>query len=215
MNIEIKISKKPILYQAAIDFLEERAFDIHLNKGRELIWILEHQDIYTCGTSGKDVELLEKNFLPSIKTNRGGKWTYHGKGQKIVYFVLDLNKRGKEIKQLVRNVENWIIETLKVFKINSYNDPNNIGIWVKKDNLEYKIAAIGIKVKKWVAYHGFAINLDVDINNYKAIIPCGIKDKGLINFSEITKLPSEETINKVILDNFEKIFINQNPSKKL
>ena len=127
MNIEIKISKKPILYQAAIDFLEERAFDIHLNKGRELIWILEHQDIYTCGTSGKDVELLEKNFLPTIKTNRGGKWTYHGKGQKIVYFVLDLNKRGKEIKQLVRNVENWIIETLKVFKINSYNDPNNIG----------------------------------------------------------------------------------------
>jgi lipoyl(octanoyl) transferase len=186
-----------------------------LNKGRELIWILEHQDIYTCGTSGKDVELLEKNFLPTIKTNRGGKWTYHGKGQKIVYFVLDLNKRGKEIKQLVRNVENWIIETLKVFKINSYNDPNNIGIWVKKDNLEYKIAAIGIKVKKWVAYHGFALNLDVDMNNYKAIIPCGIKDKGLINFSEIAKLPSEETINKVILDKFKKIFINHNPSKKL
>jgi lipoyl(octanoyl) transferase len=215
MNIEIKISKKPILYQAAIDFLEERAFNIHSNKGRELIWILEHQDIYTCGTSGKDFELLEKNFLPTIKTNRGGKWTYHGKGQKVVYFVLDLNKRGREIKQLVRNVENWIIETLKVFKINSYNDPNNIGIWVKKDNLEYKIAAIGIKVKKWVAYHGFALNLDVNMNNYKAIIPCGIKDKGLINFSEIAKLPSEETINKVILDKFEKIFINQNPSKKL
>ena len=214
MNIEIKISKKPILYQAAIDFLEERAFNIQLNKERELIWILEHEDIYTCGTSGKDNELLDKNFLPTAKTNRGGKWTYHGKGQKIVYFVLDMGKRGKEIKQLVRNVENWIIETLKEFKINSYNDPNNIGIWIKKNNLDYKIAAIGIKVKKWVAYHGFALNLDVDMNNYKAIIPCGIIDKGLINFSEISKLPTDDTINKAILDNFEKIFTNQNPSKK-
>jgi len=206
MNIEIKISKKPIEYKAAIDYLEERALNIHQNKQGELIWILEHQDVYTCGTSGKDEELLDPEKFPVCKSNRGGKWTYHGKGQKVVYFVLDMNVRGKEIKKLVRNVEKWIMETLNEYKIASHNDSENIGIWVKKNNLEYKIAAIGIKVKKWVAYHGFALNLNVEKSSYDGIIPCGISSKGIINFSEIQTLPSEDELNQVILNKFKKIF---------
>jgi lipoyl(octanoyl) transferase len=208
MKIQIKISKKPILYQKAYEYLEEKAKQVKEGTSPELIWILEHEDIYTCGTSGKEEQLLEKNKIPTFKTNRGGKWTYHGGGQKIVYFVLDMNVRGKEIKQLVRNIEKWIIEILNEYKIEAFNDPNNVGIWIKKSNLDYKIAAIGIKVKKWVAYHGFALNLNVDKSFYDGIIPCGIHDKGIINFSEIKKLPSEDDINELIINKFKKIFTN-------
>jgi lipoyl(octanoyl) transferase len=208
MNIEIKISKKPIDYQVAIDFLEKRLADVIKNNANELVWILEHNNVYTCGTSGKEHELLQPNKLPTIRTNRGGKWTYHGKGQKVIYFVLNLNKRGKEIKKLVRNIEHWIIEILKEYEIHSYADPTNIGIWVKNNNSEYKIAAIGIKVKKWIAYHGFSINLNVNKDYYSGIIPCGITEKGIINFSDIKKLPSEENLNNTITKQFKKIFTN-------
>ena len=208
MNIEIKISKKPIDYQVAIDFLEKRLADVIKNNANELVWILEHNNVYTCGTSGKEHELLLPNKLPTIRTNRGGKWTYHGKGQKVIYFVLNLNKRGKEIKKLVRNIEYWIIEILKEYEIHSYADPTNIGIWVKNNNSEYKIAAIGIKVKKWIAYHGFSINLNVNKDYYSGIIPCGITEKGIINFSDIKKLPSEENLNNTITKQFKKIFTN-------
>jgi lipoyl(octanoyl) transferase len=208
MNIEIKISKKPIDYQVAIDFLEKRLADVIKNNANELVWILEHNNVYTCGTSGKEHELLQPNKLPTIRTNRGGKWTYHGKGQKVIYFVLNLNKRGKEIKKLVRNIEHWIIEILKEYEIHSYADPTNIGIWVKNNNSEYKIAAIGIKVKKWIAYHGFSINLNVNKDYYSGIIPCGITEKGIINFSDIKKLPSEENLNNTIIKQFKKIFTN-------
>ena len=208
MNIEIKISKKPIDYQVAIDFLEKRLADVIKNNANELVWILEHNNVYTCGTSGKEHELLLPNKLPTIRTNRGGKWTYHGKGQKVIYFVLNLNKRGKEIKKLVRNIERWIIEILKEYEIHSYADPTNIGIWVKNNNSEYKIAAIGIKVKKWIAYHGFSINLNVNKDYYSGIIPCGITEKGIINFSDIKKLPSEENLNNTITKQFKKIFTN-------
>ena len=208
MNIEIKISKKPIDYQVAIDFLEKRLADVIKNNANELVWILEHNNVYTCGTSGKEHELLLPNKLPTIRTNRGGKWTYHGKGQKVIYFVLNLNKRGKEIKKLVRNIEYWIIEILKEYEIHSYADPTNIGIWVKNNNSEYKIAAIGIKVKKWIAYHGFSINLNVNKDYYSGIIPCGITEKGIINFSDIKKLPSEENINNTITKQFKRIFTN-------
>ena len=208
MNIEIKISKKPIDYQVAIDFLEKRLADVIKNNANELVWILEHNNVYTCGTSGKEHELLLPNKLPTIRTNRGGKWTYHGKGQKVIYFVLNLNKRGKEIKKLVRNIEHWIIEILKEYEIHSYADPTNIGIWVKNNNSEYKIAAIGIKVKKWIAYHGFSINLNVNKDYYSGIIPCGITEKGIINFSDIKKLPSEENLNNTITKQFKRIFTN-------
>ena len=208
MNIEIKISKKPVEYKYAMSFLEKRVQDIQINNAKELIWILEHEDIYTCGTSGKDNELLNPKLIPSIKTNRGGKWTYHGKGQKVVYFVLNLNSRGKEIKKLVRNIEKWIIQVLKALEINSYNDPNNVGIWVKKNNLDYKIAAIGIKVKKWIAYHGFSLNINVNKDLYQGIIPCGITDKGILNITDVAVVPEDEKLNDIIIKKFIEIFIN-------
>ena len=122
MNIEIKISKKPVDYQKAIEELEQRILQVHRKEKSELIWILEHKDIYTCGTSGKDSELLDKKKFPILKTSRGGKWTYHGSGQKIVYFVLDMNHRGKEIRKLVRKIEDWIILILNKHNIKAHAD---------------------------------------------------------------------------------------------
>ena len=147
MNIEVKNSVKPVDYAKSMKILEQRVQDVLLDKKDEFLWIIEHTPVYTAGTSSKDIDLLDKN-LNVIKTNRGGKHTYHGPGQKVVYFVLNLNKREKDIRKLVNKIENCIIEILKEFKVKSYADDKNIGIWVKNKNNLMKIAAIGIRVKK-------------------------------------------------------------------
>ena len=204
--MQIKISQKPVIYKEALDFLEQKVKKVHANLDDELIWILEHDSVYTKGISASDKDLLIPNLFPIEETNRGGKFTYHGPGQKIVYFVINLNKREKEIKKFVRNVEKWIIAILNDFNISSYADPKNIGIWVKKNNEENKIAAIGIKVKKWIAYHGFSLNINVNKSNYRGIVPCGISNKGIINISDLCAVPDNEKINSSIKENFYKLF---------
>ena len=185
MNIEIKKSIKPINYFSAIDLLEKRLEDLYKNKEKELIWILEHDEIFTAGTSYKENEILD-NSINLIKTNRGGKITCHSPGQLICYFVLDLRKK-KDIRKFISCIEKTIIETLKEYKIETFSDKNNIGIWHKKNKTVNKVAAIGVRVKKWIAYHGFAINIDNNLNQYKKIIPCGVKDKGVTNLISIAK----------------------------
>ncbi|MCX7337511.1 MAG: lipoyl(octanoyl) transferase LipB [Pelagibacterales bacterium] len=204
--MEIKISQKPVAYKKAIDFLEQRVEKVHANLEDELIWILEHDSVYTKGISASDKDLLLPNLFPVIATNRGGKFTYHGPGQKIVYFVLNLNKREKEIKKFVRHVEEWIISILKDFNISSFADPKNIGIWINNNSEENKIAAIGIKVKKWIAYHGFSLNINVNKTDYRGIVPCGISNKGIINISDLRAIPNDEIINNSIKENFYKLF---------
>jgi lipoyl(octanoyl) transferase len=204
--MEIKISHKPVAYKEAMNFLEQRVEKVHTNLESELIWILEHDSVYTRGISAHDKDLLIPNLFPVIETNRGGKFTYHGPGQKIVYFVIDLNKREKEIKKFVRNVEKWIISILKDFNISSFADPKNIGIWVKNNNEENKISAIGIKIKKWIAYHGFSLNVNVNKSDYRGIVPCGILNKGIINISDLCEIPNDEKINNSIKENFYKLF---------
>ena len=201
MTIEIKKSVKPIKYKSAIDELEDKLEQIKIKKGNELIWILEHEEIYTGGTSFKNNEILDKS-INFVKTNRGGKITYHGPGQIVFYFVLDLNKRGKNIKKLLTAIEKTIIDTLKDYNINSFADRENIGIWFKdKSGKVSKIAAIGIRVRKWIAYHGFAINVDNNLENYKKIIPCGISDKGVTNLKKISKQDYSNLKNEII-ENF-------------
>jgi lipoyl(octanoyl) transferase len=204
--MEIKISHTPVAYKKAMDFLEKRVEKVHANLEDELIWILEHDSVYTKGISAPDKDLLIPNLFPVIETNRGGKFTYHGPGQKIVYFVIDLNKREKEIKKFVRDVEKWVISILKDFNISSFADPKNIGIWVKNNNEENKISAIGIKIKKWIAYHGFSINVNVNKSDYRGIVPCGILNKGIINISDLCIIPNDEKINNSIKENFYKLF---------
>ena len=200
MNIEIKKSKKPIKYEDAIILMEQRLIDIDKNKSNELIWILEHNHLYTAGTNFKESEILDKS-IEIIKTKRGGKITYHGPGQLICYFVIDLKKRNKDIRKFINLIEKTIIDTLKFYKIETFADKNNIGIWYKDKSKIKKIAAIGVRVSKWIAYHGFSINVNSDLKKYNSIIPCGIKDKGLINLSQISNQNFKDLEDKII-DNF-------------
>ena len=200
MNIEIKKSKKPIKYEYALNFMEQRLLDINENKSNELIWILEHDDLYTAGTSYKENEIIDKT-IKILKTNRGGKITYHGSGQLIFYFVIDLKKREKDIRKFISLLEKTIIDTLKFYNINTFSDKKNIGIWYDDNSEVKKVAAIGVRVSKWIAYHGFSININNDLKKYKAIIPCGINDKDITNLSKIKKQNYKDLNNKII-DNF-------------
>ena len=183
MNIEIKKSIKPINYSDAINFLEKRLEDLHKNNDKELIWTLEHNEIFTAGTSYKENEILD-NSINLIKSNRGGKITCHAPGQLICYFVLDLRKK-RDIRKFISCIEKSIIETLNDYKIETFSDKDNVGIWHKNNHTINKVAAIGIRIKKWIAYHWFAINVNNDLDQYKKIIPCGIEDKGVTNLISI------------------------------
>ena len=205
MNIEVKNSVKLVDYTKSIQILEQRVQNVLSGKKDEFLWIIEHTPVYTAGTSSTNADLLDKR-VNVIKTNRGGKHTCHGPGQKVVYFVLNLNKREKDIRKLISKIENCIMDILSEYKIKSYTDSNNIGIWVGKKNNSMKIAAIGIRVKKWIAYHGFSLNISNDLTNYKKIIPCGIKDKGVTSLKEMG-IKNYDNINEIIVKKFLNIFL--------
>tara|TARA_B100001996_G_scaffold381714_1_gene371730 strand:+ start:788 stop:1405 length:618 start_codon:yes stop_codon:yes gene_type:complete len=205
MKIEVKNSEKPVDYLESMKFLEQRVNDVILGKKKELLWILEHPTVYTAGKRANKNDLLDKN-LKVITTNRGGKYTLHSPGQKVVYFVLNLNKRKKDIRKLINKIEECIIKVLNEYKVKSYADKKNIGIWIENKNNAEKIAAIGIRVKKWVAYHGFSINIYNDLTKYKKIVPCGIKNKGVTSFKEIG-IVDYTNIDKIIIKSFLNIFL--------
>ena len=197
MEIEIKKSQKPIKYEEAINLMEKRLLDISENNSKELIWILEHHDVYTAGTSYNEDEIIDKS-IKIFKTNRGGKITYHGPGQLICYFVIDLKKRKKDIRKFISIIEKTIIDTLKFYNIETFADKKNIGIWHNDNSNIKKVAAIGVRVSKWIAYHGFSININNDLNKYNAIIPCGIKDRGITSLEKIKEQNYQNLSNKLI-----------------
>ena len=203
--MEIKISKKPVKYEEAIEYLDKRVHHVSQNKKEELIWFLEHKPVYTCGVNFNQKDVLDKK-VKIVKTNRGGKITWHGPGQLICYFVIDISKRKKDIRKFITAIENSIIETLKDFKINSFSDRKNIGIWVLDKKEEKKIAAIGFRVKKWIAFHGFSLNLSNNLNSYKKIVPCGISNKGISkveNFRNISKNKIIDKLKKNLIKNLK------------
>jgi len=200
MNIEIKKSKKPIKYENAIRLMEQRLLDLNGNKSKELIWILKHNDLYTAGTSYKEKDIIDKT-IKIIKTNRGGQITYHGPGQLICYFVIDLKKRKKDIRKFISLIEKTIIETLQYYNIKTFADKKNIGIWHKNKSKINKVAAIGLRISKWIAYHGFSININNNLKRYDAIIPCGIKNKGVTSLKEINNQNYNNLEDKLI-ENF-------------
>ena len=202
MTIQIKISIKPVEYFKAINILEKRVHDVHNKTSKELIWILEHPYVFTAGKNYKKNEILDKK-TKILQTNRGGKITWHGPGQLICYFVIDLNRRKKDIRKFVQLIENVIIKSLKEYDISTFSDRKNIGIWVNHKKEIKKIAAIGIRVSKWIAYHGFSLNVNNKLNSYKKIIPCGISDRGVTNLKKIKK-QNYSNIKKKIINNFIK-----------
>ena len=180
-SFEIKISKNNINYALAIKLMQKRVENILCKKEKELVWFLYHDHIYTIGTSGSEKEIREKITYPVIKTNRGGKITYHGPGQRIVYFLVDLKKRKKDIRKFVSIIENSTINLLKEYNIEAKSYPEKIGIWVTKFNenklkKERKIGAIGLRLKKWTTYHGLSFNINPNLKNFDKIDPCGLKE---------------------------------------
>ncbi len=190
MSIEIKISKKRISYKKAMIFLNKRVDEVKNGKKRELLWILEHPTTYTAGVSFNQKEILDKK-IKIIQSNRGGKITLHNPGQKIIYFVINLNKRKKDIRKFINVIEKSVIQFLETYKIKANKDKKNIGIWVH----EKKIAAIGIRVSRWVAYHGCSINISNNLNQYLKIIPCGLNNK------KVTSVFKEKNIKPVNYEN--------------
>ena len=200
MSIEIKRSIKPVDYSYAINLMEKRLEKVINNNANELIWFLEHDEIYTAGTSSNQSDVLDKS-IKIVKTSRGGKITCHSPGQLICYFVIDLKKRKKDIRKFISVIEKTIIDTLKYYHLNTFSDKNNIGIWYKNNSKVKKVAAIGVRVTKWIAYHGFSINIENNLEKYKSIIPCGIKDKGVTNLKEI-KNQNYRQLEDKLLENF-------------
>ena len=203
MNIEVKISKNRISYKKAMFTLEKRVEDVKKGLKKEFIWILEHPTTYTGGIRFKENEIIDKK-IKVIKTNRGGKITLHNPGQKVIYFVINLNKRKKDIRLFIKIIEKSIIELLKKYNIIAYADRKNIGIWVKNK----KISAIGIRVRNWIAYHGCSINISNNLSHYKKIIPCGLSNEMITSFKKlgIKKVTNiEKNIKKIFVKNLSKI----------
>ena len=203
MSIQIKISKKRISYKKAMVLLNKRVDEVKLGNKKELIWILEHPTTFTGGVSYNKKDIIDKK-IKILKTNRGGKITLHNPNQKIIYFVINLNNRKKDIRKLINAIENSIIEFLKIYKINAKKDEKNIGIWVKKR----KIAAIGLRVSRWIAYHGCSINISNNLNEYLKIIPCGLDNKkvtSIKNEKNIKPMNYEKKLADIFIKNINKI----------
>lgn len=207
MAVEWKKSSGLTDYENAVNYMEERVAGIIAGTEEELVWLVEHAPLYTAGTSAKSEDLLVPNRFPVFKTGRGGEFTYHGPGQRVAYVLLNLQARDdKDIKKYVYNLEQWVINTLARFGIQGERRENRIGIWVQTGKTEAKIAAIGIRVRKWVTYHGIAINLRPDLSHFSGIVPCGISDYGVTSFSQLGKNVSMDELDVALKEEFTKVF---------
>lgn len=208
---EWRISDQPVAYQTALAEMEARVAGIRAGTANELIWLLEHPPLYTAGTSADPRDLLSPDRFPVHQTGRGGQYTYHGPGQRVVYALLDLNARQKDLRAYVECLEAWTIDTLKQFAIDGQRRPGRVGIWVTREDRnqpaqEDKIAAIGVRVRRWVAYHGIAINLDPDLTHFSGIVPCGIAAHGVTSLHDLGQLITMSELDMALRVSFERIF---------
>lgn len=209
-GIEWKISSDLIDYEEALKVMEERVEAIHKGEAGELVWLLEHPPLYTSGTSANVSDLVDPERFPVYDAGRGGQYTYHGPGQRVAYFMLDLNKRGKDLRKFVSNLEELIIDTLAHFQIKGERRSDRVGVWVDHGmGREEKIAAIGIRIRKWVTFHGIAINVEPDLSHFSGIIPCGIADHGVTSITALGVSATMEEVDAQILKSFENIFKEQ------
>jgi lipoyl(octanoyl) transferase len=190
LGIEWRVSEGLVPYEEALAFMEQRARAIREDEAPECVWLLEHPPLFTAGTSANPAELFNPIHLPVYEAGRGGRYTYHGPGQRVVYLLLDLEKRGRDVRRLVYSLEGWIIAALKELSISAHRAPGRIGIWVGESANEAKIAALGIRVRRWVTLHGISINVDPDLTHFEGIVPCGISDFGVTSIAKVAeKMP--------------------------
>lgn len=186
-GVEWRVSESPVPYEQALAFMERRAAAIRAGEAVECVWLLEHPPLFTAGTSADPAELMNPLNLPVYEAGRGGRYTYHGPGQRVGYLMLDLDKRGRDVRNLVHSLEGWIIAALGELDVEAHPAPGRIGIWVGEGAAEAKIAALGIRVKRWVTLHGFAINVHPDLTHFGGIVPCGISDFGVTSLAAVGK----------------------------
>lgn len=202
-----KISHGLIPYPKAVADMEQRIADIHEGKARELVWLLQHPSLYTAGTSAKNTDLLTPDRLPVYDSGRGGKYTYHGPGQRIAYVMLDLTQRGRDVRKFVFRLEQWIIDTLAAFDVTAERRQDRIGVWVvRADGREEKIAAIGVRVRKWISFHGISINVNPDLDHYNGIVPCGISAHGVTSLADLGLAVTMAEVDGMLKEKWAGIF---------
>ncbi len=205
-TVEWKISDAPVAYSEALAFMEQRAAGIANGIALECIWLLEHPPLYTAGTSANPADLTDPHRFPVHETGRGGQYTYHGPGQRVAYVMLDLNKRGRDVRKFVTFLEDWLITTLDRFNVRGERRADRVGVWVQRPDLgrEDKIAAIGIRLRRWVSFHGISLNVEPDLEHFSGIVPCGVHEHGVTSLVDLG-LPVTMTDVDVALRNaFEK-----------
>lgn len=201
-----KTSKSLVAYPDAISFMEQRVAEIHSGEAPETVWLLEHPPLYTAGTSAREADLLDARF-PVFKTGRGGEYTYHGPGQRVGYVMLDLRTRGQDVRGFVTGLEEWLIRTLKEFGVSGERKEGRIGVWVSHpDGREEKIAALGVRVRKWITFHGISLNVDPDLSHYSGIVPCGIPDHGVTSLHALGIKAGAVEVDEVLKKTFEEVF---------
>jgi lipoyl(octanoyl) transferase len=206
-HIEWRVSDAPVPYDEALAAMERRAAAIREGSQRECIWLLEHPPLFTAGTSADPAELINPMNLPVYEAGRGGRYTYHGPGQRVGYVMLDLEKRGKDIRRFVHALEGWMIDTLADLGVAAHRAPGRIGIWVGEGASEAKIGALGVRVKRWVTLHGFAINVAPDLSHFEGIVPCGIAEFGVTSLAELGKQMPLERVDCALKRSFRQ-FLN-------
>jgi len=206
-RIEWRIDRIPVDYQAAVDAMEARVAAIRAGSAPELVWLLEHPALYTAGTSARDEDLLDPQLLPVHRTGRGGHYTYHGPGQRIAYVMLDLDRRDRDVRCHVHRLEEWMIRTLARFGIKGERRDGRVGIWVERPGgEEEKIAAIGVRVRRWVTYHGVALNVDPELEHYRGIVPCGIAEHGVTSLRALRVGATIAEIDAALRATFREVF---------
>ncbi|MCR9215241.1 MAG: lipoyl(octanoyl) transferase LipB [Proteobacteria bacterium] len=214
-DIEWKISEELVPYEEAISYMEQRVAEIRSGESRELVWLLEHPPLYTAGTSADSDDLIAPDRFPVHNAGRGGQYTYHGPGQRVVYVLLDLKKRKSDIRAFVQDLEDWTIDLLAQYQIKGEKRDGRVGVWVDRGHREDKIAAIGVRVRRWVSFHGISINVDPELAHYEGIVPCGIAEHGVTSLTDLGIPVSMEEVDMELLASFRKVFLENGVTGKI
>ncbi len=206
-ELEWRIDDRPVDYPEAVAAMEARVAEIRAGTARELVWLLEHPPLYTAGTSARDADLLEPERFPVYRRGRGGQFTYHGPGQRVAYVMLDLKTRGRDVRRFVRDLEDWLIATLARFNVTGERREGRVGIWVDRGaGREDKIAAIGVRIRRWVSYHGVALNVEPDLTHFEGIVPCGIEGHGVTSLVDLGLPVAMADADAALRAAFEEVF---------
>jgi lipoyl(octanoyl) transferase len=214
-DIEWRVSDGLVPYEEALAFMVERAAAIRTGEAKECVWLLEHPPLFTAGTSADPAELFNPLGFPVFEAGRGGRYTYHGPGQRVGYLMLDLERRGKDIRAFVCSLEQWIIDTLAEVGVEAHRAPGRIGIWVGEGHAEEKIAALGVRVKRWVTLHGFSINVDPDLSHFSGIVPCGLTEFGVTSLAKLGKEVPVARVDAALQRNFPRFVSSLAPDDEV